>query len=126
MTPTSPVQVLYFIAVTLAPHGANHVNVTGGSEVYGWSRSDSADSASTWVFDKVIDPNQVLANNYIVPDNVKRAQSQIADASQHDWKKGNILVLDNTHQLEKNRDGYVYVVRPGAPNQKSYSFTFSK
>jgi len=123
---TSPLQVLYFIATTLAPTGAHHVSVTGGSEVYGWSRADTQADVSTWVFDRAVDPNQVLVNNYIVPDDVKRARKQIVAASKHDWGQRTVLVLDGAHQLEKSHDGYVYVVRPGAPNQKTYSFTFSR
>jgi hypothetical protein len=107
---TSPLQVLYFIAITLAPPGTQHINVTGGSEVY----------------DRVIDPDQVLLNNSIVPDNVSQAQTSLVKMSHHDWAPHAALFFDGSHEVQKNSGGYVYVVRPGAPNQKTYSFTFSK
>lgn len=123
---TSPLQVLYFIAITLAPPGTQHINVTGGSEVYGWTRGDSATSDSTWVYDGAVDPNQVLINNAIVPADVSRAQNSLVKMAHRNWAPHTALFFDDAHKVEKNSGGYVYVVRPGAPNQKTYSFTFSK
>ena len=39
---TSSLQVLYFMAITLAPPGTHHILVSGGSEAYAWDRGDSA------------------------------------------------------------------------------------
>jgi hypothetical protein len=74
----------------------------------------------------VIDPDQVLLNNSIVPDNVSQAQTSLVKMSHHDWAPHAALFFDGSHEVQKNSGGYVYVVRPGAPNQKTYSFTFSK
>jgi hypothetical protein len=123
---TSSLQILYFIAITLAPPGAHHVNVSGGSEVYGWTRSGSAVDDSTWVYDCSVDPNQVLINNAIVPADVSGAHRSLVSMSHRNWADHYVLAFDDAHVVEKNSGGYVYVVRPGAPNQKTYSFTFSK
>jgi hypothetical protein len=124
---TSPLQILYFIAISLAPSDAHHVSVTGGSEAYGWEKTDAKTAASTWVYDCAINPRQVLINNYIAPRDITSAQSSILRLSRHpNQKLPFVLVFDDAHQLQKNSGGYVYVVRPGAPNQKTYSFTFSK
>ena len=121
---TSPLQVLYFIAITLAPPGAHHINVSSGSEVYAWDRDASKNEDSTWVYDGVVDPKQVLVNNAIVPNDVSYEQRAIVNAACRNSRSHFILYFDDAHQLEKNSQGYVYVVRAGSPNQKSYSFTF--
>jgi hypothetical protein len=123
---TSPLQVLYFIAITLAPSGTQHVTVSGGSEVYGWDRGGAAGDDSTWVYDCSIDPKQVLVNNDIAPENMSRAQNSIVKMSHRNWDSHFVMVFDDAHRLEKNSQGYVYVVRPGSPNQKTYSFTFTR
>jgi hypothetical protein len=123
---TSPLQVLYFIAVTLAPPGTQHINVSSGSEVYAWDKGSKGDAADTWVYDDAIDPKQVLENNAIVPDNMSRAQKTLVKASHHNWAPHFIVAFDDAHQVQKTSQGYVYVVRPGAPNQKTFSFTFSR
>ena len=123
---TSSLQVLYFIAITLAPPGTQHVNVSAGSEAYGWDRGSSRGDVSTWVYDCSINPGQVLTNNDVTPLNMSRAQTSVVNMSHHNWDPYFVLVFDDAHQLEKNSQGYVYVVRPGAPNQKTYSFTYSK
>jgi hypothetical protein len=122
---TSPLQVLYFMAITLAPPGTHHITVTGGAEVYGWDRGDSANDVTTWVYDcAAVDPQQVLVNNDIVPENVARAQNAVVRTSHHNWSPHFVLEFDPQHQLQKNSQGYVYIVRPGAANEKFYSFTF--
>ncbi len=37
-----------------------------------------------------------------------------------------MIIFDDAHQLEKNSQGFVYVVRPGDPTQKCYSFLFNQ
>jgi hypothetical protein len=122
---TSPLQVLYFIAITLAPPGTHHITVSAGSESYAWDRGDSATDVTPWVYDwKAVDPEQVLVSNDIAPDNVSHAQEAVVRTSHHNWAPHFVLEFDDQHQLQKNSQGYVYVVRPGAANEKFYSFTF--
>jgi hypothetical protein len=122
---TSPLQILYFMAITLAPHGTHHITVTAGSETYAWDRGDSATDVTASAYDwKAVDPQQVLVNNDIVPENVSREQNDIVRSSHHNCAPAFVLEFDDQHQLQKNSQGYVYVVRPGSANEKSYSFIF--
>jgi hypothetical protein len=122
---TSPLQVLFYMAITLAPPGTHHVTVSGGDEVYSWDKGDSIDDDVTWVHDwAAVDPKQVLANNDIVPDDVSGSEHKIAKANHDGADKSFVLHLDSAHQLQKNSQGYVYVVRPGSVNEKFYSFKF--
>jgi len=122
---TSPLQILFYMAITLAPPGTHHVTVSGGSEVYSWDKGDSIDGDVTWVKDCAVDPKQVLCNNDIVPADVSASEHAIAKAPKSCCSdKSFVLFLDPAHQLQKNSQGYVYVVRPGSVNQKFYSFKF--
>jgi hypothetical protein len=122
---TSPIQVLFFMAITLAPPGTHHVTVSGGSEVYSWDKGDSNDDADTWVYDwAAVDPKQVLKSNDIVPEDFSDAERAVVKSTHRGAEKCFILRFDSGHQLEKNSQGYVYVVRPGSTNQKFYSFKF--
>ncbi len=113
------------MAITLAPPGTHHVTVSGGDEVYSWDKGDSIDDDVTWVHDwAAVDPKQVLANNDIVPDDVSGSEHKIAKANHDGADKSFVLHLDSAHQLQKNSQGYVYVVRPGSVNEKFYSFKF--
>jgi hypothetical protein len=120
----SPLQVLFYFAVTLAPAGSHHVIVSGGDEVYKWDKGDSLDDADTWVYDwAAVNPKAVLANNDIVPANFDSARSKTGKVAQKD-QGSYTLLFDPAHELEKTSQGYVYVVRPGSVNEKFYSFTF--
>ena len=122
---TSPLQVLYFMAITLAPPGTHHVTVSAGSESYAWDRGDAADDVTASAYDwAAVNPLVVPVTNDIVPANVSREQEAVVHASRHNWAPSFVLEFDDQHQLQKNSQGYVYVVRPGAPNEKSYSFIF--
>ena len=121
---TSPLQVLFFFAVTLAPAGTHHVTVSGGNEVYGWDKGDALDDVDTWKFDRAsTDPENVLATNDIVPANFTRAQKETLKSA-HQKDADNALYFDSGHELQKTPLGYVYIVRPGSTNEKFYSFTF--
>jgi hypothetical protein len=122
---TTPLQVLFFMAVTLAPPGTHHVTVSGGSEVYSWDKGDSAKGVDTWVYDRAADcPEQVLKNNDLAPDDLSGAERAVVNSTHHGADKCFVLHLDSGHQLQKNSQGYVYVVRPGSVNEKFYSFKF--
>ena len=71
-----------------------------------------------------VDPKQVLLSNDIVPENYSGAERKLVDRAHRDDKGGYILRFDPAHQLERNSEGYVYVIRPGSPNQKFYSFIY--
>jgi hypothetical protein len=120
----APLQVLFFFAVALAPAGTHHVTVSGGSEVYGWDKGDALDDANTWVYDRAsTDPATVLATNDIIPADFNNAQKKtLKSARQKD--ASSVLYFDSDHELQKTPLGYVYIVRPGSPNEKFYSFTF--
>jgi hypothetical protein len=122
---TSPLQVLFFFAVALAPAGTHHVTVSGGNEVYGWDKGDALDDVNTWVFHRdTTDPMNVLATNDITPADFTRAQKEtLKSIHQKDTGVSN-LYFDSGHELQKTPLGYVYIVRPGATNEKFYSFTF--
>jgi hypothetical protein len=122
---TSSLQILYFLAITLAPPGTHHITVTGGSETYAWDRGDSAKDVTDHAYDwAAVDPRQVLVSNEIVPENISRAEKAVVDVSHHNQTPHFVLQFDPRHQLQKNSQGYVYVVRPGAANEKFYSFIF--
>ena len=122
---TSPLQVLFFMAITLAPPGTHHVTVSGGDQVYSWDKGDSNDDAATWAYDwAAVDPKQVLASNDIILDDFSGAERAVVDSTHHRADKSFVLHFDSGHQLQKNSQGYVYVVRPGSVNQKFYSFKF--
>jgi hypothetical protein len=122
---TSSLQILYFLAITLAPPGTHHITVSGGSETYAWDRGDSAKDVTDRAYDwAAVDPRQVLVNNKIVPENISQAEKAVVDVSHRNWAPHFVLEFDPQHQLQKNSQGYVYVVRPGAANEKFYSFIF--
>jgi hypothetical protein len=122
---TTPLQVLFFMAVTLAPPGTHHVTVSGGTEVYSWDKGDSANGVDTWVYDwRAVDPTQVLKNNDIAPDDLSGAERTVVNSTHHGADKCFDLYLDSGHELQKNSQGYVYIVRPGSTNEKFYSFKF--
>jgi hypothetical protein len=122
---TSSLQILYFLAITLAPPGTHHITVTGGSETYAWDMGDSAKDVTACAYDhNAVNPGQVLVSNGIVPENVSQAEKAVLDVSHHNWTPHFVLQFDPRHQLQKNSQGYVYVVRPGAANEKFYSFIF--
>jgi hypothetical protein len=122
---TSPIQVLFFLAVSLSPAGTHHVTVSGGDEVYSWDKGDALDDAETWVYDRATSDRQdALATNDIIPANFTSAQRQTMKALHGHDKDGFVLYFDSGHELQKTSQGYVYVVRPGAVNEKFYSFTF--
>lgn len=120
----SPLQVLFYFAVTLAPAGSHHVIVSGGDEVYKWDKGDSLDDADTWVYDRAaVNPRTVLENNDIVPASFDSARSKTGSAMKKEDGCYSLL-FDPGHELQKTSQGYVYIVRPGAANEKFYSFTF--
>jgi hypothetical protein len=113
------------MAITLAPPGTHHVTISGGDEVYNWDKGDASDDAGTWVYDRAaVDPKTVLADNAIVPDHFSKAERATVDAAHRKDSGGYVLRYDSGHELQKTSQGYVYVVRPGAPNEKFYSFIF--
>ncbi len=120
----SPLQVLFYFAVTLAPAGSHHVTVSGGDEVYTWDKGDSLDDADTWVYDSAaVNPMTVVKNNDIVPTNFDGARTRTGEAVKKEEGCYTIF-FDPAHELQKTSQGYVYVVRPGSVNEKFYSFTF--
>ena len=119
----SPLQVLFYLASTLAPAGSHHVIISGGDQVYKWDKGDSVNDAATWVYDSSVDPKLVLANNDIVPSNPERARNETSQAVKKD-EGCYTLRFDPAHELQKTSQGYVYIVRPGAANEKFYSFVF--
>ena len=120
----SPLQVLFYFAVTLAPAGSHHVTVSGGDEVYKWDKGDSLDDADTWVYDwRSVNPKEVLATNNIVPVDFDGARSKTGQAVKNEDGCYSLL-FDPAHELQKTSQGYVYIVRPGSVNEKFYSFTF--
>jgi hypothetical protein len=122
---TSPLQVLFFLAITLAPPGTHHVIISGGSQAYCWDRGDQADDVDAWAYDwAAVDPKQVLISNDIVPADFSAAERDVVKCTHRTPGSEFVLRFDDAHQLEKNSLGYVYVVRPGSPNQKFYSFTY--
>jgi hypothetical protein len=122
---TTPLQVLFFLAITLAPSGSHHVVVSGGGQTYCWDRGDAADDVDAWAEDWAAeDAKQVLVSNDIVPVDVSAAQREVVKCTHRAPGSEFVLRFDPAHQLEKNALGYVYVVRPGSPNQKFYSFTY--
>jgi hypothetical protein len=122
---TSPIQLLFFMAVTLAPHGTHHVIVSGGGEVYSWDKGDASDDADTWVYNwAAVNPQQVLCNNDIIPADLTAAERATVKSTHRDRVKCFVLRYDSAHELQKTSQGYVYVVRPGSVNEKFYSFKF--
>ncbi len=120
----SPLQVLFFLAVTLAPAGSHHVIVSGGDVVYKWNKGDSLDGADAWVYDwAAVNPKVDAANNDIIPADFDSARHKTSKVMQND-KGCYTLLFDPGHELEKTSQGYVYIVRPGSVNEKFYSFTF--
>lgn len=113
------------MAITLAPPGTHHITVSGGSEVYGWDSGDSASDVTACAYDwAAVEPRQVLVDNDIVPTDVSSAQKAVVRTAHRNWAPHFVLEFDPQHQLQKNSQGYVYIVRPGAANEKFYSFTF--
>lgn len=121
---TSPLQVLFFFAITLAPRGTHHVTISGGDQVYSWDKGDSSNGAATWVYDASESPTQVLDNNEIIPANFSSAERETVQATHYKGGEGYVLNYDPAHQLERTSQGYVYIVRPGSVNQKFYAFKF--
>ncbi len=122
---TSPLQLLFFLAITLAPPGTHHVVVSGGTEAYSWDRGAAVNGVAAWSYDwAAVDPRRVLVCNDIMPTNLSGAERDVVKCTHRESRTGFVLRFDSGHQLEKNLHGYVYVVRPGSPNQKFYSFTY--
>jgi len=121
---TSPLQVLFFFAVTVAPPGTHHVTISAGDEVYCWDKGDASDDAGTWAYNCSTDPRRVLRNNWIIPSDMSSAERETVKSTHRKQDGCYVLRFDSAHELQKTSQGYVYVVRPGSPNEKFYSFRF--
>src|SRR5579871_145684 len=97
---TSPLDLLFFMAITLAPPGTHHVTVSGGTETYCWDRGDQVDDVTARALDWMAgDPQQALISNQILPERVTRAEREIAEAPHRDLNSNFILRFDAAHQL---------------------------
>ena len=122
MTPLA--QLLYLIAITVAPAGTHHITVSAASESYSWSIDGKDVGYASSQLKPYGTPEHTLVSNRIAPADSDSSSDVTAKISAHRWDLNPVLKFDDSHQLEKDPGGYVYAVRIGSNSQKLYSITF--
>jgi hypothetical protein len=122
MISMSTAKFLFFLAMTLGPQSPHVILATSNSENYVWTDKG---------------PDGWLLKTKGLPtcdwNRVTQAQ-QAADFDSDDaravtachWQDGSRLLLPNGNRVEKKGDAAFYIIRPGCPNQETFTILYPK
>jgi hypothetical protein len=117
--------ILFWIAVTLAPHDTSQILVTGPDATWAWTRQ-----TSDWSF--ATDRSVWAAEGDKVTTSAKeRDEKKATDVGQfvrgvkeQDWTKSAKLILEPKASLAKEGKTYVYTLGEGTAATKQYAIRF--
>jgi hypothetical protein len=118
-------QVLFFIAITLAPHGTSSIVLTGPDANWTWTKQESGWSKSVdqsaWKVDGSIVISRVGAD-----ENKEDVSGFIKGVKNHDWKISSSLKLTQQDTLTKKEKTFIYTQNAGQLVERKYVIEFKK
>ncbi|MGO9115973.1 MAG: hypothetical protein ACLP9L_42760 [Thermoguttaceae bacterium] len=118
--------ILFWIAVTIAPHDTSQILVKGPDATWAWTKQ-----ASGWTVSADRSVWAVEGKN--VTTSVKEEKKKAEDVGQyvegvkdHDWKKSDGLKLQPSASLAKEGETFVYTLDEGTATAKRYVVRFRR
>ncbi len=116
--------ILFWIAVTLAPHDASQIVVKGPDAAWAWTRQTSGWSISTDRSVWLAEGNGVKASRKKEKEHAEDVEQYVRGVKDHDWKKSATLKLQPSASLAKQGDAFVYTLDEGTATAKRYTVRF--
>ena len=118
MLSLSTAQLLFVVALALAPHNAQTIYATSSTNNYFWTETTHG-----WTLKTKGLPSTCWSDGGTQP--APQRDADMRTVQQHHWSRERQLFLDNGNRVEEQGDAVFYTIEPGEANQQVFTIFYS-
>jgi hypothetical protein len=126
-TPFATAKILLFIALSVGPHDAQKVFVSGSNENYVWTESTTGWTCTQLGFPSSdFTRNPTVSRDFGTAPYADTVPAFLKPVARHDWHRNTAMVFDNGDRVEKHGDHAFFIYNAGGSNEKDYTILYPK